>query len=166
MSLLLFGVLHSWGGPTQSLAASPSGNPLWAIPLAALSATHERPLFSPSRRPPKPPIVTVPPVQAVAARPPAEPDTPLFTLVGTVISNRGAIAIVQNPPKNDTTFLRLGEEYGGWRLRLVHPRDISLEKGTLTATLSLPQFGLQQTQAATPQVIDLHQAALFERRGH
>jgi len=31
-------------------AAEPSGNPLWGIPLSALSATRERPLFNPSRR--------------------------------------------------------------------------------------------------------------------
>ena len=29
-----------------------SANPLWAIPLTQLSATRERPIFSPSRRPP------------------------------------------------------------------------------------------------------------------
>ena len=28
----------------------PSGNPLWAIPMQLLTATRERPLFSPSRR--------------------------------------------------------------------------------------------------------------------
>src|SRR5262245_5386505 len=32
----------------------PSGNPLWAIPLSALSATRDRPLFTPSRRAPAP----------------------------------------------------------------------------------------------------------------
>jgi hypothetical protein len=40
----------------QQPAASeiPSGNPLWAIPLKELSATRERPIFSPSRRAPAP----------------------------------------------------------------------------------------------------------------
>src|SRR5215831_17659551 len=33
------------------------GNPLWAVPLADLSATRERPIFSPSRRPPARPAV-------------------------------------------------------------------------------------------------------------
>ncbi len=31
---------------------SQAGNPLWAIPLSALTETRERPLFSASRRPP------------------------------------------------------------------------------------------------------------------
>src|SRR5690348_5378824 len=32
----------------------PTGNPLWSIPLSALAATRERPIFSASRRPPQP----------------------------------------------------------------------------------------------------------------
>src|SRR6516165_2807674 len=36
-----------------------SGNPLWAVPLRSLSVTSERPIFSPSRRPPIPPVVAV-----------------------------------------------------------------------------------------------------------
>ena len=31
---------------------APSGNPLWTLPLKQLSITRERPIFSPSRRPP------------------------------------------------------------------------------------------------------------------
>ena len=34
--------------------APPMGNPLWGISLNALTATRERPIFSPSRRPPAP----------------------------------------------------------------------------------------------------------------
>ena len=30
----------------------PSGNPLWSVPLSALTATQTRPIFSASRRPP------------------------------------------------------------------------------------------------------------------
>src|SRR5262245_27099301 len=33
-------------------ATSRGGNPLWTIPLRALAATRDRPLFSASRRPP------------------------------------------------------------------------------------------------------------------
>src|SRR3981081_3826777 len=32
----------------------PTGNPLWTIPLSQLAVTPDRPLFSPSRRPPAP----------------------------------------------------------------------------------------------------------------
>src|SRR4051794_9583272 len=40
--------------PGPAGANEPSGNPLWAIPLKSLSFTRERPLFTPSRRPPAP----------------------------------------------------------------------------------------------------------------
>src|SRR5215472_15125490 len=48
-----------------------SGNPLWRIPLRQLSATRERPLFSPSGHLPPPP-----PVHQVAAAPPPPPPRP------------------------------------------------------------------------------------------
>src|ERR1700731_1377944 len=41
----------------------PGGNPLWGIPISALDATRERPIFSASRRPPMPLVVA----QGVAA---------------------------------------------------------------------------------------------------
>ena len=48
---------------------SPSGNPLWSIPLSVLSATQERAIFSASRRPP-PRAVIAPPVEQFNASPP------------------------------------------------------------------------------------------------
>src|SRR5450631_3845625 len=33
-----------------------TGNPLWGVPLQSLSATRERPIFLPSRRPPAPAV--------------------------------------------------------------------------------------------------------------
>src|SRR3954452_822395 len=38
----------------------PSGNPLWSVPLSALRATQERPIFSASRRPAQPAVVAPP----------------------------------------------------------------------------------------------------------
>src|ERR1700749_609392 len=35
----------------------PSGNPLWSVPLSALTATQARPIFSTSRRPPQAAVV-------------------------------------------------------------------------------------------------------------
>jgi hypothetical protein len=46
----------------------PGGNPLWALPLKQLSITRERPIFSPSRRPPPPATPTY--VAPVAVRTP------------------------------------------------------------------------------------------------
>ena len=56
------------GAPTRVERSEPSGNPLWAIPLSALTATRERPIFLPSRRAPAPAVAGTPVV--VAAPPP------------------------------------------------------------------------------------------------
>ena len=65
-------------------AANARGNPLWAIPLSTLTATRERPIFLPTRRPPSPVIANTPiePTRPVAAPPPEQP--PRFALVGAV----------------------------------------------------------------------------------
>src|SRR4051794_16236073 len=47
------------------------GNPLWSIPLSALTATQERPIFSASRRPPQRAVVA-PHVDQVQAPPPVK----------------------------------------------------------------------------------------------
>src|SRR4029077_954267 len=72
---------------TAKPAATPtvSANPLWAIPLNALAATRNRPLFTPSRRPPAPAVASVP---AAAPRPqpapPAVAPQPHLNLIGPV----------------------------------------------------------------------------------
>src|SRR5579871_6921448 len=63
-----------------------SANPLWAIPLKQLSVTRDRPIFSPSRRPPPPATPTyVAPVAVRTPPKPKEPEKPSITLVGTIL---------------------------------------------------------------------------------
>ena len=82
------------GRPAAQL--STTGNPLWAIPISKLSATRDRPLFSASRRPRTPTVAAAPaPTPTVAVQPPA-PETPPFTLVGTIIGENSRIAIFFN----------------------------------------------------------------------
>src|SRR5436305_14128512 len=66
------------GAPTRVERSEPSGNPLWAIPLSALTATRERPLFLPSRRAPAPAVAGTPVVAAPppSPAPPAQPAPP------------------------------------------------------------------------------------------
>src|SRR5881396_2769728 len=66
--------------------SDPSGNPLWAIPLSALTATRERPLFLPSRRAPAPAVANTPVVAAPPPPSPAQPEQPPLTLVGAIAS--------------------------------------------------------------------------------
>ena len=62
-------------------ARSRNGNPLWAIPLSALTATQERPLFSASRRPP---IVAAP-----IAAPPPQRGGPCASSAGAAVVHTG-----------------------------------------------------------------------------
>jgi general secretion pathway protein N len=129
--------------PIPEPVAAP-GNPLWGIPLRALSATRERPLFSPSRRPPAPVIAAAPapaaPTTAIAAKPTA-PDGPPLILVGTVVSAQKRVAILFNRATRQVTQVREGEEESGWRVRLVSPRSAVVEKDARSVTLDLPNPG-------------------------
>jgi general secretion pathway protein N len=119
----------------------PRGNPLWGIPISALDATRERPIFSASRRPPMPPIVA----ERVAAAPPPpkppEPEQPHLTLVGTVIGKPINLAVVLDRATKTLVRIHVGEAVSGWILRSVDSRTMTVEKNSQTATLALPAPG-------------------------
>src|ERR1700736_6694256 len=120
-----------------------SGNPLWGIPLRILTATRERPLFSPSRRPPAPPVVAAPPMapRPVAAPKPPEPEHPPLTIVGTIVGGGDAIGVFINQATNEVIRIHAGQAHEGWVLRSVHGREASFEKEERQATLALPAPG-------------------------
>jgi len=122
--------------------AEPSGNPLWAIPLSALSATRDRPLFNPSRRGPAPaiagPVAAAPPPPPP---PPSEPPTPQLTLVGAIVGSNEGIAVFIDRTNNSVIRLRTGQDHLGWVLRSVKGREAVLEKNNKTTTLELPAPG-------------------------
>lgn len=121
-------------------------NPLWAIPLKQLANTRERPIFSPSRRPPPPAIVgSAPPKIAPRAPKPAEPQRPQLSLVGTVIGDKESIAVFVDETTKNAVRLRTGEDHKGWTLRSVQGREAILEKDGDSATLALPSPGAEQT---------------------
>jgi hypothetical protein len=137
--------------PVQPKPAPPprplSANPLWAIPLATLSNTRERPIFSPSRRPP--PTQTPVAVAAPPAPPPAPPrvERPPLTLVGTVAGDDESFGIFLDKSSSTALRLKVGEDYQGWQLRGVQGRDVSLERDKQTVVLSLPQPGADEAAA-------------------
>jgi len=156
------------GGPSKR------GNPLWGVPLSELRATVERPLFSPSRHPPPPPLA----VPTVAASPlppprPAEPDHPPLVLLGTVVGERDEIAVFLDDTTKDVVHLKVGQFRGGWTLRSVHNRQIDFEKDNRIATLTLARdaqeqrSGNQQTPAAASDNMDMesYRMALQRKRG-
>jgi len=121
--------------------AARAGNPLWAIPLSALTATQDRPLFSASRRPPAAPVQAAapPPVQAPPPPPPAPPERPSLTLLGTIVSPEAAIALLRDGGTQSVTRVRKGEAASGWLLQSVKPRSIVVDKGEQSVTLTLPE---------------------------
>ena len=131
---------------------APTGNPLWGIPLRILTATRERPLFSPSRRPPAPPVVVAAPqpTRSFAPAKPAEPDHPLLTIVGTIVSASDGIGVFIDQATNDVVRIHTGQEHGGWMLRSVHGREASFEKNERTSTLALPAPGATPAAGGAP----------------
>ncbi|BAM87604.1 hypothetical protein S58_15960 [Bradyrhizobium oligotrophicum S58] len=137
----------------QAVAQRPpsrAGNPLWSIPLGQLSATRERPIFSPSRRPP--PSAAEPPsiVAAPAVQEPAPSERPQLSLVGTVVNGAGGLAVFLDQSSNTPLRIRAGAEYQGWKLRNVGARSVTLQKGQDVAVFSFaPSSSQPATQAAT-----------------
>lgn len=129
-----------------------SANPLWAIPLATLATTRDRPIFSPSRRPPPPAVVPVPVAVAPPPRPkPAKVERPQLALVGTIAGPEQSFGIFVDQTTNAALRLKIGEEYQGWRLRTVASREVTLERDEQTVVLNLPPPDANAAQPMTVQ---------------
>src|SRR5215471_6290355 len=127
--------------PQPSPERTQSANPLWGIPLKQLSGTRDRPIFSPSRRPP--PAVTAEPVQV---RPPPPPpkqqvEPPPLSLVGTIASDDESYGIFLDAATKTAIRLKVGDDYQGWKLRAIQGREVTIEKDQQCAVLTLPEPG-------------------------
>jgi hypothetical protein len=111
-------------------------NPLWDIPMATLTNARERPIFSPSRRPPPPAVAQAPQVQQIAGA--NQPDRPLLTLVGTIAGIAEGIAIFEDENSKDIVRLRTGESHAGWTLTAVRAREVDLLHNRRTTILAIP----------------------------
>lgn len=118
-------------------------NPISAIPLSALSATRDRPLFVSTRRPPPvalaaaPALTAPPPIEAN----PSESERPPFALVGTIVGRDARLALLRNSSTHLVTRLREGNAEMGWLARTVNNLSIVMEKGENVKTLALPSPG-------------------------
>ncbi|WP_246820472.1 hypothetical protein [Bradyrhizobium iriomotense] len=133
------GAVRPIARPAQAVSKPvPRSNPLWSVPLSALTATQERPIFSASRRPP-PRAVAGAPVEEVQAVPPPKPieAPPPLLLVGAVVGEGDAIAILVNRIDQKVVRLRQGESFGGWSLTEVQPREVTFKQGDRSEVLAL-----------------------------
>jgi general secretion pathway protein N len=122
--------------------AMPTGNPIWAIPLSQLAVTRDRPIFSPSRRPP--PVAVAAPIYAPPSAPrtaKAEPERPPLTLVGTIAGENDAIAVFVVQGTGTTVRLHTNDNHEGWILRSVQGREATLEKSGASTVMALAPPG-------------------------
>jgi general secretion pathway protein N len=130
----------------------PRGNPLWSVPLSVLTATQERPIFSAMRRPPPRAVAALQVEQAKAPPPPKPVETPPLVLVGAVLGEGDAIAILLNRTDQKVIRLRLGESHDGWSLTSVQPREVTLKQGDRSEVLALQRLDASAATAATSGV--------------
>lgn len=131
--------LQPLGDPVAS-DDPPKSNPLSSIPLSALSATRERPLFAATRRPPPANALTGPAPEAAVNDKASKPEQPPFALMGTIISSDARIAVVLDQTTNEVKQIRQGKAASGWSAVFVGARAISLQKGDLVRTVTLPSL--------------------------
>jgi general secretion pathway protein N len=126
--------------PPAAPVRTPSANPLWGIPLTQLSGTRDRPIFSPSRRPPPAAIAAEP---AVARPPPRkkEIEPPQLALVGTIASGDEGFGIFIDQSTKAALRLKVGEDFQGWKLLAIRGREVTMAKDERSAILTLPQPG-------------------------
>jgi hypothetical protein len=112
-------------------AAFPS--PLAAQPLDRLSATRERPLFSPTRRRPAPPA----PIVLAPEPPPPPPPPPDVALFGIVMDGDEARAVVRASPADKIMRVRIGDDIGGWKVSQIEGRRLVLSLDDRIATFTM-----------------------------
>jgi len=130
--------------PPAAPVRTPSANPLWGIPLAQLSGTRDRPIFSPSRRPP-PVTAAAEPVLAKPQPRKQEIEPPQLSLVGTIASEGEGFGIFIDQSTKAALRLKVGEDHQGWKLQAIRGREVTMEKDERSAVLALPQPGGQSS---------------------
>jgi hypothetical protein len=103
-------------------------NPLAAHSLNEFTATRDRPLFTPSRRPSALPT-------AVRAPPPAPP--PNLTLFGILIGTDGPSAVVRGAPSEKVLHVRVGDQVDGWKIARIGERQIVLSRDDRSAIFKM-----------------------------
>jgi type II secretory pathway component PulC len=129
VSTLLFDLAFA---AEQEPAPAVLSNPVAAQPLDHLSATLDRPLFSPSRSPPAPPS---PPRVAEAPPPPAPSPPPNLVLLGVVMDGESARALVR--ADNKVFRAQIGDDIDGWKVSQIEGRKVVLALDGRLATFTL-----------------------------
>jgi len=128
-------------------------NPQAAISFEELSATHEHPLFTPSR---KAPVVIPPPPPIAMEPPPAEPPAPpVIALSGVIVDENGPRAMLRTETAGKILPVRLGDDVSGWKVTAIDRQHITLalDERSMSVALFEPkdQTGSVQRHTHTAQ---------------
>jgi hypothetical protein len=117
--------------PAQDLNGVTLPNPLAAQSMERLSATVDRPLFSPSRRgAPTPPVGRDP-------EPRVPPPPPNLVLSGVVMDGESARVVVLVGAEKRILRAQIGDEIGGWTVSQIEGRKLVLSLDGRFATFTL-----------------------------
>jgi general secretion pathway protein N len=150
------GIEIKQASPHQARASDAStliDHPVLPIPLSKLSMTRDRPIFSPSRRPPPPTALPVIAKQVEPAKP-AEPEQPPLILVGTVAGEDNGIAVFVEQSTENTIRLRVNESHQGWTLRSIQGREVTLLKDRKSSVLALAPPGGSSEPASAQAALE------------
>jgi hypothetical protein len=117
--------------PAQDSSGVTLSNPLAAQSVERLSATVDRPLFSPGRRPPPRPVAQAP---EPTAPPPPPPD---LVLSGIVMDGESARAVVRVGAEKKVVRAQIGDDIGGWTVSQIEGRKLVLSLDGRFATFML-----------------------------
>lgn len=113
-------------------------NPLASIGAETMRSFIDRPLFSPSRRPPSPPPTPLAPAPVI--RP--EPSADQLRLLGTLLGPNGASALILDASTGVTSSMTQGETVSGWRIAAIEAALVRLERGAQSTVLALFRPGM------------------------
>jgi general secretion pathway protein N len=144
LCVLSVSALGAAAAEQQATSSSALSNPLAAQSLDELSTTLDRPLFSPSRRPPAPPPA---PAVQTAAPPPPPPSPPNLVLVGVVLDGESARAIVRNGTDKKIQRTQIGDDIDGWKVSQIDRRKVVLSLDGRFATFTLFSSDREKSEA-------------------
>lgn len=126
---VLVAVLLAAAGPAPG-QDDPDREPFYgSIDLSSLDATRERPLFSPSRRPPAPPPAPPPrPAPVAATLPMLPPEPPPLRLIGLVTMGETHMALVEDGNTGEILRLSPGAAIAGWTMEILDDRTIAFSR--------------------------------------
>jgi len=108
-----------------------------AFSFDQLAATRDRPLFTPTRKPPE---VAPPPVVAIEApvAEPSPPSPPQVYLAGVIVDENGPRAMLRTDATK-VTPVRIGDEVSGWMVTMIGRQQLTLSLDDHSLIVSLFQ---------------------------